>query len=200
MKLVGRACRMGVPGRPVIDIREFPEDRHVLIREIGDRVRQGMLARPPDVLKRIDEARPTAQAYKPVAAVARRPKHRILRSEQSEGCGDIGYGNVRNIAPYNDDGTRRQSPRGAGHAVPKIARALGQYRKTPRPGAGSIGSDPQPCQPARIVANPAQEARQGSALEAHRLDWSDVTRQPMLSGTEARRSREDDEVTRELHC
>lgn len=76
----------------------------------------------------------------------------------------------------------------------KISLALRGDPARRRPGAGSIGSHREPSTPALACSNPSQRVCKADALEAKRIDGTNIGCETPLSHPHARLARENDKM------
>ncbi len=131
----------------------------------GAAVGQSMFRGPAHIRKEA-RLRRVLEADKPVAAIQRRAKHRVVITQRLEGLRNVGRSNAGDISADDAGGTGMLAQL-AHHAITKIAGALWNARQVSRPNtrceALMIRRNGQDQVPARIVE--AAQQRRGLVTE-----------------------------------
>src|SRR5205814_4166899 len=118
------------------------------VRQIGQRVFEGMSAGPAHLPEERQQTRRAARADQPEPAIRGRPEDDIVVPEQMERRCDVTRAERRDVGADQYRGSRWAAAQGAMHALAEIAGALRDNRDAMRPEAlamsGAIRRDRYP--------------------------------------------------------
>ena len=150
------------------------------------------------VAERVEARRPAAKTREPIAAVRRRPEHRVMAAQGGKGLCDMVRRDGGHVAADDHHRPGRQDAQGTNHALAKIAGALREPVDAGRPRVlcvdRAIGRDCQPRPPAAIPPQPAQQACRVVSVEPPGRQIPDIGGQAPLYRAQTRRLDEDHQM------
>jgi hypothetical protein len=166
-------------------------------RQAGERVGEGIGARPPHPLEQRWQSPRVTGADEPEPAIGGRTEYEVMAPEEAESCGGMTGIERRDVGPDKHHQTWGAGFKRPAHADPEIARALPDrfYPAAPMTGAsaGLVGRYRDPQAPAPVLRKTAQQQGDHRPLEAKRRNIADVAREPPFASSEQRHPHEQDQ-------
>src|SRR5262245_7743705 len=168
-----------------VDVGERRDKTNPAARQVRECILKCVWGGPPHPLERLQQARASAQADQPIAAIDRRAEHSIPVAEEAKGQCDMARADGRDVGANDDKRARGVRLEQTLHALAEIAGTLSTDRNLRRPDRASrkaVWTDGQDRLPACIGSEPTDKGRGGGAREARRLARANFGREPALRG------------------
>ena len=166
-------------------------------RQAGERVGEGIGARPPHLLEQRWQSPRVTGADEPEPAIGGRTEYEVMAPEEAESCGGMTGIERRDVGPDEHHWTGPAGFERPAHADPEIALPLPHSLDPGAPSmgasAGLVGRYRDPQAPAPVLRKTAQQQGDHRPLEAKRRNIADIAREPPFASSEQRHPHEQDQ-------